>query len=360
MSIVLSFFCTFVEVKNLRKILLPFSLLYGVIIDLRNWVFNIGIIKSASFDTPTIIVGNLNVGGTGKSPQIEYLIRLLQKKYRVAILSRGYKRKSKGFQLANQNSSAEEIGDEPLQFYRKFSDNIVAVDSDRTRGIRELERLINPPDVILLDDAFQHRKVKGGFNILLTQWKDLYIDDYILPAGNLREKRKGAKRAEIIIVTKCPYDLSKKEQNNIELKLSLKNNQTIYFTGIEYNDFAIGAINNISIEKLNKYKVLLVTGIANPKPLIQFLVDKNISYEHLKFPDHHNYTLLDKKRIYSNLESMDSDKKIILTTEKDYVRGFSISQNQIYYLPIQTKLLNNEEEFNNQILSYVRSNTRNS
>ncbi len=346
--------------KTLRKILLPFSLLYGGIIDLRNWAYNNGFLTSTLFKTPTIVVGNLNMGGTGKSPQIEYLIRLLENNYRIAVLSRGYKRKSKGFQLANQNSSSWEIGDEPLQFYKKFSNIIIAVDSDRTQGIQELERMKNPPDIILLDDAFQHRKVKGGFNILLTTFGDLYIDDYILPAGNLRERRRGAKRAQIIIVTKCPNNLSKVKQNKIEQKLRLESDQTIYFSIIQYENFVINAVENIAIEKLPNYKVLLVTGISNCDPLIQFLVNNNVSYEHMKFADHHDFTLSDKQKIYDNFDSVESENKIILTTEKDYVRDFSMSKNQIYYLPIKTRFLNNEEEFNKQVLNNVRPITRNS
>lgn len=340
--------------NKLRKILFPFSLLYGEVVALRNRAFDNGILASTTFSIPTIVVGNLNVGGTGKSPQIEYLIRLLNQDYKIAVLSRGYKRKLKGFQLSNVNSTAEEIGDEPLQFYRKFKNIIVAVDTDRSNGIFQLKKLKSSPDIILLDDAFQHRKVQGGLNVLLTAYGDLYVDDMILPAGNLREKRKGAKRAKIIIVTKCPGNLSKNERNSIIQKLKPELYQTIYFSKIEYNDSVISLNDKIDVSELNKYKILLVTGIANCDSLIQFLESKSIEFEHLKFPDHHNFTKLEKEKIIHNFDAMISDKKIILTTEKDYVRSFSNEKTQFYYLPIQTKFIDNEDDFNKQVLNYVR------
>lgn len=339
--------------KRLRKILFPFSILYGEIVEIRNKAFEKGILSSNSFLTPTIVVGNLNVGGTGKSPQIEYLIRLL-KGYSLAVLSRGYKRKSKGFQLADKSSTVSQIGDEPLQFYRKFKNIIVAVDTDRSNGIRQLEKLNKPPDIILLDDAFQHRKVKGGLNILLTSFGDLYADDFVLPTGNLREKRKGAERANIIIVTKCPDDLTKNKQSEIILKLNIQPRQSVYFSTIEYHYSVMSSKNEISISELNTYKVLLVTGIANGDPLVNFLKEKNIDCKRLKFPDHHDFTELDKEKIMDTFDHIDSVKKILLTTEKDYVRSFSNHFNEFYYIPIQTKILEKEEEFNKQVLNYVR------
>jgi len=345
-------------VKRLRKILFPFSILYGEIVEIRNKAFEKGMLSSNSFLTPTIVVGNLNVGGTGKSPQIEYLIRLL-KGYSLAVLSRGYKRKSKGFQLADKSSTVSQIGDEPLQFYRKFENIIVAVDTDRSNGIRQLEKLKKPLDIILLDDAFQHRKVKGGLNILLTSFGDLYADDFVLPTGNLREKRKGAERANIIIVTKCPDDLTKKRQSEIILKLNIEPRQSVYFSTIEYHHSVISSKNKISISELSAYKVLLVTGIANGDPLVNFLKEKNIDCKHLKFPDHHDFTELDKEKIMDTFDHIDSVKKILLTTEKDYVRSFSNHNKEFYYVPIQTKILEKEEEFNKQVLNYVRLNTVN-
>ncbi len=346
--------------NKLRKILYPFSLLYGELIRFRNKAYEKGIFTSVKFDIPTIVVGNLNVGGTGKSPQIEYLIRLLQSDYKVSVLSRGYKRKSEGFQLADRNSTSEQIGDEPLQFYRKFKDIIVAVDAKRVNGIKQLKNLKSPPNVILLDDAFQHRKVQAGLTILLTAYGNLYVDDTMLPTGYLREKQEGAKRAQIIVVTKCPENLSESEQFKISKKLKPELNQTIFFSTIVYNENIIGKNDEISISKLNKYKVLLVTGIANCKPLEEFLKSKNIEFKHLKFADHHNFTNSDKEKIIQNFKNIQANKKIILTTEKDYVRTFSNDKNQLYYLPIKTKFIDNENDFNKLIFNYVQQNTRNS
>jgi len=220
----------------LRKILFPFAILYGIITSIRNFLFDVGILKSYSFDLPIIAVGNLSVGGTGKTPQIEYLIRLLSDTYKIATLSRGYKRQSKGFVLADSGSNATVLGDEPFQFYQKFPEIQVAVDADRKNGIEQLLLQKEIPQIILLDDAFQHRKVKAGFYILLTSYGDLYSNDFILPTGNLRESRSGAKRANIVVVTKCPKMLSHKEQKSIQSKLKLTKNQELYFSFIDYDD----------------------------------------------------------------------------------------------------------------------------
>lgn len=193
--------------KLLRFLLFPFAVLYDIITRVRNWFFNLGILKSTSFNIPVIAVGNLSVGGTGKSPQIEYLIRLLKDDYNIAVLSRGYKRKTEGFQIVNDAHTAEDVGDEPLQFYKKFKTAItVAVDADRTNGIQQLLQRNNPPKIVLLDDAYQHRKVTASSYILLTKYNDLFVDDFLLPTGNLRESRRGAKRAKVIVVTKCPEE----------------------------------------------------------------------------------------------------------------------------------------------------------
>lgn len=345
---------------KLRKILYPFSLLYGEIVDLRNKAYDKNIFKSTSFAIPTIVVGNLNVGGTGKSPLIEYLIRLLKTKYKIAVLSRGYKRKTKGFQIADETSTAENIGDEPLQFYNKFKDIIVAVEADRVRAIKHLQSLSTPPDVILLDDAFQHRKVKAGFSILLTAYESLFVDDSMLPSGNLREKKKGAKRAQIIIVTKCPENLSAQEQFIIAGKLQPDPHQKVFFSTITYNEKVIGKEMDIEVDTLKNYKVLLVTGIANCKPLVEFLESKNCDFKHLRFADHHFFTKSDKEKIKKEFECLEGDKKIILTTEKDNVRTFSKENSNIYYLPIKTKFLENANDFDKTILNYVQQNTGNS
>ncbi len=340
-----------------RKIAYPISVLYGVITSLRNKMFDNGILKSTEFDIPIIVVGNLSVGGTGKTPQIEYLIRLFIKDYKVAVLSRGYKRKSKGFFIADKTSNAAQIGDEPFQYYQKFKDIIVAVDADRVNGINQLKRLKNPPEIILLDDAFQHRKVKAGFNILLTSYNDLYFDDVMLPTGNLRENSKGATRAQVIVVTKCSSNLLDEEQQKIALKLNPNSNQKVFFSTIDYSDVVKNKFEGIALETLKDYEVLLVTGIANPKPLEEYLKSKGIKFQHLKFADHHHFSTKDIDRIKSDFNKISSEKKLILTTEKDSVR-LNIDL-KIFYLEIKTKLLNNEQEFDKKLIAYVEQSSRN-
>ncbi len=339
----------------LRKIVYPFSVLYGVVTFTRNFLYDIGIFKSAQFNTPTIVVGNLSVGGTGKTPQIEYLIRLLQDKYTIAVLSRGYKRKSKGFVIAKNNVNAEIIGDEPYQLFLKFPKIIVCVDSNRRRGIKELEKLQNPPDVILLDDAFQHRKVRGGFNILLTPYYSLYTNDTMLPTGNLREFALGAKRAQFVVVTKCPDNLTALEQQKITDNLNLQPHQKIFFSTIEY-DKKLRGYNEISLTHFVGEKILLVTGIANSKPLTTFLSNENIEFIHLKYPDHYNFNNndIEKMKAFNN-----SLKSIILTTEKDYVRIFD-NFNEVYYISIRAKFINDNKDFDNTVEAYVEQSTRDS
>ena len=341
-----------------RKILIPFSLLYGMIATIRNYLFDIQVLKSTKFKTPTIVVGNLSVGGTGKTPQIEYLIRLLQNDYKVAVLSRGYKRKSKGFIIADENATAESIGDEPFQYFKKFKNVIVCVDADRTNGLKELKNLKSPPNVILLDDAFQHRKVVGGFNILLTSFNDLYVDDAMLPTGNLRENVSGAKRADVIVVTKCPNTLSEKEQIEIAKKLNPLLNQTVFFTTIEYNEELKGA-SSINLADLKNYKVLLITGIANPNPLVDYLTSYKIKFEHLKYSDHYNFTKTDIQEIINKRANLKSKNNIVLTTEKDYVRIFDKIKN-LHFISINTVFINHKIDFDNIIKKYVEQGSRDS
>ncbi len=344
-------------VNFFRKILYPFSLLYGAITGIRNYLYNKNILKSTLFKTPTIVVGNLSVGGTGKTPQIEYLIRLLQNDYKIAVLSRGYKRKSKGFIIADKNTTAEIIGDEPFQYFKKFPLVIVSVDADRRSGIRQLKQLKNPPDVILLDDAFQHRKVEGGYNLLLTSCKNLYVDDVMLPTGNLREKISGAERAQVVIVTKCPTDLSDKMQIEIAKKLQPTMEQTVFFTTIEYNAKLKG-FSTIDIADLSDTEVLLVTGIADPNPLTNYLKSKNISFNHLKYADHHHFNKMDIAEINMVFNSLQSNNKIILTTEKDYVRIFGRLK-KLHYITIKTKFISHKTDFDNLIKKYVEQSSRN-
>jgi tetraacyldisaccharide 4'-kinase len=342
----------------LRKLLFPFAILYGLITSIRNFLFDIGILKSYSFDLPIIAVGNLSVGGTGKTPQIEYLIRLLSDKYKIATLSRGYKRQSKGFILAETGTNAAIIGDEPFQFYKKFPSIQVAVDADRKNGIEELLSQSNKPEVILLDDAFQHRKVKAGFYILLTSYGDLYSDDFMLPTGNLRESRSGAERANVIIVTKCPFNLSFEEQDDIRKRLKLSKGQELYFTFIAYDNCIYGENRKIKVEEIQYAAKVLVAGIAKPEPFFAYLQNSNDVC--LSFPDHHNFTdkdILEIKNLAQN--------NIIITTEKDYVRlKGSLPNEQLFYLPIQSSFISGPEtsgdNFNKTILDYVGTSTRNS
>ena len=257
--------------KLIRIILFPIVPIYYLITRLRNWMFDVGIKSSKSYDFPVICVGNLSTGGTGKTPMIEYLIRLLKDDKNLATLSRGYKRKTEGFVLADEAANADTIGDEPFQFYRKFKDVRVAVDSDRQNGIAELRRLQPQPQVILLDDAFQHRKVKAGFNILLTTYNNLYYKDMVLPTGNLREPRSGAKRADLIVVTKCSKDITEIEKQKIASKLKLHNHQQLFFSYVDYGSNVISDSEAMELTKLSKFT--LVTGIANAKPLVEFLIE---------------------------------------------------------------------------------------
>lgn len=338
----------------LRKILFPFAILYGLITAIRNWFYDKGILKSHSFPIPIIAVGNLSVGGTGKTPQIEYLIRLLSPNYKIAVLSRGYKRKSSGFVLAEYSSTAESLGDEPFQLHQKFPLIQVAVDANRKNGIEQLLALANKPDVILLDDAFQHRKVKAGYYILLTAYNDLFSNDYILPTGNLRESRSGAKRANVIVITKCPPNLSTEEQNKLRQKVKATDSQQVYFSAIQYDTKMYSETDSRIVSTAIDTHKLLVAGIAKPQPFFDHLQDGND--EELTFPDHHNFTENDIQTIQTKAKN-----RPIITTEKDFVRlKGKINPAQLFYLPIQSVFLSNGENFNKQITNYVEQSTRNS
>jgi len=331
----------------LRKLLFPFAILYGFITSIRNFLFDKGVLKSTSFDLPVIAVGNLSVGGTGKTPQIEYLIRLLSDKYKVATLSRGYKRKSEGFVLADENSNAEILGDEPFQFYQKFPNVMVAVDANRTNGIKQLLSQNEKPEIVLLDDAYQHRKVKAGFYILLTSYGDLYADDFMLPTGNLRESRSGAERANIVVVTKCPKILTEEEQVKIKSKLKLKSTQQVFFTFIDYDLVIYGKNEEIAVSEIKSESKLLLAGIAKPKPFFDYL--KNENDECLTFPDHHHFSDADLDTIRNK-----ANGRKIITTEKDYVRlKDSELVDQLYYLPIKSSFINHQQNFDATILEYI-------
>jgi tetraacyldisaccharide 4'-kinase len=338
--------------KVLRFILFPFAILYDFVTRIRNFFFNTGIFHQTSFKTPVIVVGNLSVGGTGKTPQIEYLIRLLKNNFKTAVLSRGYKRETKGFVLLNENHLAIDVGDEPLQYFQKFKNIDVAVCANRVKGITNLTKS-NILEVILLDDAFQHRKVKGSFYILLTKFDDLFMDDFLLPMGRLRESREGAKRADVILVSKCPENLTKESQKLIRQKL-LKFKKEVFFTSISYAESVLGASEMLTSE-LKKFEVLLITGIANPAPLLNYLKSLNVKFQHLKYADHHYFSDKEIEGIKNKFDNMQSSK-IILTTEKDYVRLVNKIKN-LSYLPIETSFLNNDNEvFNRLINTHLKEN----
>ncbi|MCZ8228324.1 tetraacyldisaccharide 4'-kinase [Flavobacterium sp.] len=339
--------------KLLRILLFPFAVVYGFITTIRNFLFDIGFLKSYSFSIPIIAVGNLSVGGTGKTPQIEYLIRLFSSKYRVATLSRGYKRQSKGFLLADSSVNAAILGDEPFQFFKKFPVIQVAVDANRKNGIEQLLSQKSTPEIILLDDAYQHRKVKAGFYILLTAYGDLYANDFLLPAGNLRESRSGAQRAAIVVVTKCPKNLSMAEQISVKSQLKLAENQQLYFTFVDYEDSIYSKESKTKIIDLGNDSKLLLAGIAKPEPFFEYLKRENDIC--LTFPDHHHFS---ESEIVA-IQKQAKGRKII-TTEKDYVRlKDSILFEQLYYLPIRSSFINNEKEFDQTILNYVGTSSRN-
>lgn len=340
--------------KLLRFLLFPFAILYDIITTIRNWFFDVRILKSTSFKIPVIAVGNLSVGGTGKSPQIEYLIRLLKDEFKIATLSRGYKRRTKGFQIANSNHVAADVGDEPLQFFKKFGKEItVSVDADRTKGIQQLLKGDNSPQVILLDDAYQHRKVKASTYILLTKYNDLFIDDFILPTGSLRESKRGVNRADAVIVTKCPKEISEKEQQKIREKIKLRSNQQLFFTSISYDEDLKGKQRKLTVSDLKNVEVLLVTGIANPTSLLNYLSEKEINYKHLKYPDHYEFSENDILKIEREFEALSSKDKIILTTEKDYMR-LENKLKKVYYISIKSEFLTKKQEFNKFIYSEIK------
>ena len=355
---------------KINEWLLPLSWLYGLGVRLRNWMFNIGLKKSRSFDIPVISVGNITVGGSGKTPHVEYLINLLHEKFRVAVLSRGYKRKSHGYLLAEKDTTMPEIGDEPFQMKSKYSDIYVAVDKDRCHGIDRLttDDATKDVDAILLDDAYQHRYVKPGINILLIDYHRLIIYDKLLPAGRMREPKEGTSRADIVIITKCPKDLKPMEFRVLKRALNLYPYQELYFTTLRYNALkALFSDEHLSLNALPKnVNIMLLTGIASPEQMMVDLQAVSKRITPLTFGDHHLFTAEDVEQINSTFATMPKPK-VIITTEKDATRlenldGLSEeTKSNIYALPIRIQfMLGGEEEFNNKIISYVRKNSRNS
>lgn len=355
---------------KINKWLLPFSWIYGLVVWFRNQLFDIGILKSKDYKIPVIAVGNITVGGAGKTPHVEYLIRLLKDKVKVAVLSRGYKRKSKGFVLADMNSTVEEIGDEPYQMKKKFPDIDVAVDKNRQEGIELLTNNTTAKDidVIILDDAYQHRYVKPGINILLVDYHRLLLYDKLLPAGRLREPKESTVRADMVIITKCPTELKPMDYRVITRAMNLYPYQTLLFSTLKYGKLIpVYSGDEQTLDSLNKeVNVLLLTGIASPKQMVIDLKPYAKEIVPLTFSDHHQFSHKDIVKINEKYSSMPSPK-IIVTTEKDMTRlinkdGFSeeVKQN-MFMLPIEIEIqLGQEEIFNQKIISYVQKNSRNS
>ena len=363
----LHIYSLFCRMNFLRLLLLPFSLLYGAAVMVRNFLFDVNILRSEKFPLPVISVGNLTAGGSGKTPHTEYLVRLLRKDYKVATLSRGYGRKSKGFILVSSPSTVEKIGDEPMQYLNKFSDIIVSVCEKRVEGIRKLMNLPSPPKVILLDDAFQHRWVKPGLSLLLMEYDDVLKPNYLLPAGTLREPRSSMKRADVIIITKSPEILVSIERKRITDQIILKENQQLFFSYLTYGDFIrlYGKDGPMMFGKKyyleKRYSILLVTGIVNPSPLIEHLRRHTDKLFHERFPDHYNYKLKDIERIQKIFENIANPNKIIVTTEKDAMRlktpelEDAVKNLPIFYLPVQVEFhQQDKKQFDNLVLEYVQ------
>ncbi|MBB3967573.1 tetraacyldisaccharide 4'-kinase [Mucilaginibacter phyllosphaerae] len=346
------------SMQYLRWLLFPFSLLYGLVIIIRNWFYDAGLFKSREFDLPVICVGNLEVGGAGKSPMTEYLVRLLKNDRELATLSRGYGRKTKGFLTANATATATEIGDEPSQFYHKFPDVTVAVCEDRVAGINQLK--INH-NLILLDDAFQHRAVKPGLSILLFDYQHLQKPKMLLPAGNLREPFSSRWRADVMVITKCPTELSEEQMMRCYQQISPLNLQPLFFSAIAYQP-----LQDLQGNRINKLidadaTVFLLTGIANPKPLMQHISKYSAGIIHHNYPDHHQFSLKNIAKLADEFAACKSTKKIIITTEKDAQRlGVhellpALAQLPVWVQPIGVQFLNNgQPAFDQLIKNYVR------
>jgi len=354
---------------KINHALLPLSWIYGMAVGIRNWAYNVGLRGSRSFDIPVINVGNITVGGAGKTPTTEYLVRLLKDSVKVAVLSRGYKRKSRGYVLADADTPMNQIGDEPYQMKQKFGDIYVAVDKNRCEGIDRLQtdEATKDVDVILLDDAYQHRAVKPGINILLVDYHRLIIYDKLLPAGRLREPVEGKSRADIVIVTKCPRDLKPMEYRVLMKSMNLYAYQSLFFTSIKYEPLRrMGGTDELPAQAEPRHNALLLTGIASPQQLIDDLTPRFKSVRPMSFPDHHYFSRKDIARINEEFTAMESPK-LIVTTEKDAARlkgmeGLSDDvAHAIHVQPITVEFMENGKEyFDNKITSYVHKNSRNS
>lgn len=342
-----------------RYLLLPFALLYWLAIGIRNFLYDIKLSRSTGFGLPLICVGNLSVGGTGKSPMVEYLVFLLKDKYKVATLSRGYKRKTRGYALANEYTTALEIGDEPMQFHLKFPSVPVAVGEERMVAIPQL--LHDRPDTqaIVLDDAFQHRAVIAGLNILLTECSNLFTRDFYLPVGELRDLKRSYRRADIIVVTKCNLNLTDEARRKMIDEIRPLAHQQVFFTAIQYGRL-YHITNHTSREMDRNTQVLLVSGIANPRPLVAMLEERGINASLMQYSDHHIFTIDDLKAIKKRFEGMVSPGRIILTTEKDAVRLVKFKQEladlPLFVIPVRHHFLFNEGgKFDQRVVDFIRT-----
>ena len=347
--------------RPIRILLFPLSLVYGAVIWLRNRLFDKNILKSSSFNLPVICVCNLSAGGTGKSPMVEFLLKILQSHMEVAVLSRGYKRKTRGYALAGTGTTALEIGDEPMQFHLKFPDVSIAVGEERVVAIPQLLHDRPGTKVIVLDDAFQHRTVKAGLNIVLTDYSNLFTRDWFLPTGDLRDEKNSYKRADILVVTKCRPDLSAEERNIILEEIRPLPHQHVFFSAIRYGiPYHILLRNELQVN--DSMEVLLVSGIANPAPLKRYLQEVSKTYYEIPYSDHHIFSIDDLKEIVKRFDNMQTTNKIILTTEKDAVRLVKFEQQlkelPVYVIPIEVQFLFNEEQvFSDLITKFIKEFT---
>jgi tetraacyldisaccharide 4'-kinase len=352
--------------RFIQILLSPLSFLYGLIMLIRNVLYDTGILRSESFSKPVISVGNLSMGGTGKTPHIEYLIRLLGNDFFIAILSRGYKRESKGFILATKKSNVRYIGDEPLQFIRKFDTVKVAVDENRARGLHKLFEKFPGLDAVLLDDAFQHRRIKPGLSILLTDYHSMYTEDRVVPAGRLREFKHGARRAEIIIVTKTPKIFSPITRRRILEDIKPLANQSVFFSFLKYDNLIPVFDNGIHEIPTKTSYILLFTGIADDSTIREQLERMCTDLIVIRFSDHHNYTLTDLEMIRKRFNDLPTQKKVIVTTEKDVMRlktgelSNFLKNLPLFYLPVEVEFHGSDKlHFEKEILQYVEKNSRN-
>lgn len=334
--------------RLIRYLLLPFSIIYSIITWSRNKLYDLNLLKSKSFDLPIVVIGNLALGGTGKSPMVEHILHIVNPLIKVTVLSRGYGRKTKGFRYVHETDEAINVGDEPLQIKRKFKENTVVVCENRVHAI---EKIKNKTDAVLLDDAYQHRKLKPTFSILLFDYYSLNKPIITLPTGNFRDTLLESKRADIIVVTKSPSEINEVTKKNIVNRLKKHSDAPIFFSEITYQTLLTSSKQETDIRFFLEYHAILLTGIANPAPLYEYLVEKVKSITTIKFPDHHVFSekdLLKIEHLFDNLPS----KKIIITTEKDIQRlpQDFVLKLPTYYIPIQQNILfNQSEEFNSLI-----------